>query len=165
MSFLCCGRVYSKNDPETYQYIETDVIRDFTKKKIGKNTVVKQIVETLLCCKNGCTKVKNKYFGRGINGKLKILEVERLKGTEAINFLQETEGIRIRQPQKQPFPHIPFAKNIDLCYGKVTSSQSQRARYLNEQAWQQDSSEMISECFIYHPADTEKRVSELIDNK
>ena len=163
MSFLCCGTKYSKSDIETYWCIETDIIKDFTKKTIGNNKVVKQIVETLLCKNCYCIKIHNKFFGRAANGKLKILEVERFQdnvrkidsktGKEIIvnaatDFLTKTENIRIRQPQKEPIPLIPFAKNIDLCYGKILSSITQRARYINEQGWEHNSSEIISECKV-----------------
>lgn len=163
MSFLCCGVKYSKSDIETYWCIETDIIKDFTKKKIGESKVVKQIVETLLCKKCYCLKVHNKFFGRSANGKLKILEVERFQdnicsvdsqtGKEivrnaATDFLAKTEKIRIRQPQIEPIPFIPYAKNIDFCYGKILSSNSQRARYLNEQGWGHNSQEIFSECKI-----------------
>lgn len=163
MSFLCCGVKYTKSDIETYWCIETDIIKNFTKKRIDGCRVIKQIVETLVCKKCYCLKVHNKFFGRAANGKIKVLEVEKFQDNvrkidpdtgeeiilnEATNFLTETEKIRIRQPQREPIPLIPFAKNIDLCYGKVLSSRTQRARYLNEQAWGHDSNEIFSECKI-----------------
>ena len=173
MSFLCCGIKYSKSDIETFQSIETDLIRDFTKKKIGKSKVVKQVVETLLCKKCYYIKVHNKFFGRAANGKLKILEVEKLQdnihtgktdpktGEEIIlnaatDFLMQTEKIRIRQPQKEPVKRIPFAKNIDLCYGKILDSYTQRARYINEQDWGHNSEKIHSECKIEQMKQTEK---------
>ena len=153
MSFLCCGVKYSKNDIETFQCIETDLIRNFTKKKIGESKVVKQVVETLLCKKCYC------------NGKMKVLTVEKLQdnihtgkidpktGNEIIlnaatDFLMQTEKIRIRQPQKEPVKRIPFAKNIDLCYGKVIDNYTQRARYINEQGWGHNSEKIHSGCKI-----------------
>lgn len=165
MPFLCCGVKYSKNNIETYKSIETDLIRNFTKKKIKDDKVVKQVVETLLCQKCYCIKVHNKFFGRAANGKLKILEVEHLldnihtgktdpkTGKEIIlnaasDFLMETEKIRIRQPQKEPSMHVPYAKNIDLCYGKILDSYTQRARYINEQGYGHNSKKLHSECKI-----------------
>lgn len=148
MSFLCCGVKYSKNNIETYQFIETDLIRNFTKKKIRETKVVKQVVETLYCNKNGCVKVHNKFFGRSANGKFKILEVERFNDVEAIEFLNSTEKIRIRQPQKEPTVHVPYAKNIDLCYGKILDNYTQRARYINEQGWGHNSEKIHSDCKI-----------------
>ena len=151
MSFLCCGVKYSKNDIETFQCIETDLIRNFTKKKIGESKVVKQVVETLLCKKCYCI--------------MKVLTVEKLQdnihtgkidpktGNEIIlnaatDFLMQTEKIRIRQPQKEPVKRIPFAKNIDLCYGKVIDNYTQRARYINEQGWGHNSEKIHSGCKI-----------------
>lgn len=163
MSFLCCGLKYSKNDIETYWCIETDLIKDFTKKTIGKTKVVKQIVETLLCKKCYCLKVHNKFFGRSANGKLKILEVERFNDNvrsydsktgeifiknAATDFLAKTKNIRIRQPQREPIPIIHYAKYIDLCYGKILSSNTQRARYINETGWGHNSEVINSECKI-----------------
>ena len=148
MSFLCCGVKYSKNDTETFYCIETDIIRNFTRKKVGQNKVVKQIIETLYCKKNGCVKLHNKLFGRNKNGTLKILAVEKLNGETALQFLKDTEKIRIRQPQKEPFKVVPYAKNIDLCYGKVINNETQRERYLNELAWGHNSQNIHTECVL-----------------
>lgn len=146
MSFLCCGVKYSKKDPETFYCIETDIIRNFTRTKIGENKVTKQVIETLYCKKNGCVKLHNKFFGRCKNGKIKILSVERLNGEAAIQFLKNTEAIRIRQPQKEPVISVPQAKKITICYGKVIDSVTQRARYINEMGWGHNSENIHSEC-------------------
>lgn len=148
MSFICCGVIYSKKDPETFYCIETDIIRDFTKKEIGRTKVTKQIVETLYCKKNGCVKLHNKFFGRAKNGKLKILLCERLKGEEAIQFLKDTEKIRIRQPQKEPILSVPQAKKLTLCYGKFIDNETQRARYINEMGWGHNSENIHCECVV-----------------
>lgn len=148
MSFLCCGVKYSKYDINTYWCIETYLIKNFTKKKIKNKKVSKQIVETLLCTKNGCTKVHNKFFERGANGKFKILEVERFSGNEALEFLKATESIRVHVPQIEPVKAIPTAKNIDICFGKVIDSETQRARYLNDKDWQQGSENIHVPCAV-----------------
>lgn len=148
MSFLCCGVKYSKSDIETFYCIETDIIRNFTRAKVGQNKVVKQIVETLYCKKNGCVKLHNKFFGRNKNGKMKILSVERLNGEAAIQFLKDTESIRIRQPQKEPVVIVPQAKKLTICYGKVIDSETQRARYVNEMDWGHKSQNEHYECKI-----------------
>lgn len=146
MPFLCCGIKYSKNDIDTYYCIEIDIIKNFTRTKIGENRVTKQIVETLYCKKNGCVKLHNKFFGRNKNGKLKLLSVERLNGESAIQFLKETEHIRKRQPQAEPVKVIPQAKKIDMCYGKVIDGTTQRARYINELGWGYNSENEHCEC-------------------
>ena len=146
MPFLCCGIKYSKNDIDTYYCIETDIIKNFTRTKIGENRVTKQIVETLYCKKNGCVKLHNKFFGRNKNGKLKLLSVERLNGESAVQFLKETEHIRKRQPQVEPVKLIPQAKKLDMCYGKVIDGTTQRARYINELGWGHNSENEHCEC-------------------
>ena len=147
MSFVCCGVKYSKNDPETYWCIETDTIKIFTKKKVKDNKVCKEIVETLICKKNGCLQVHIKRFGQS-KGRFKILEVEKLSGDEAALFLINTESIRLRQSQICPIKMTPFSKRIPLCYGKFISSTTQRARYLNEQDWGFNSKVMYCECKV-----------------
>lgn len=147
MSFVCCGIKYSKNDPETYWCIETDIIKVFTKKKVKDERVFKEIVESLTCKKNGCLQVHVKHFGR-LNGKYKILETEKLRGDEAVQFLIDTKDIRIRQPQVQPAKPPLVSKNIPPCYGKVLSAYTQRARYINEEDWGYKSEVMFSECKI-----------------
>ena len=148
MSFLCCGVKYSKSDIETYWCIKTYLIKNFTQKRIKNKKVSKQIVETLLCKKNGCTKVHNKFFERSANGKFKILEVERISGDKALEFLKNTETIRIHLPQIEPFKAIPMSKNIDICFGKVIDSQTQRARYLNDKGWQHGSKNIHVPCEV-----------------
>jgi hypothetical protein len=134
--FICCGVKYSKIDPETYWCIETDLIKNyaFTKKDVNSVKIYKEIVETLVCKKHGCIQVHIKRYGK-LRGRYKILEIEKLSGNEAAQFIIETEKIRIRQPQICPFKTVPFVKNLDLCYGKTITPVQQRRRYANDKDW------------------------------
>lgn len=134
VSFVCCGIKYSKNDIETYWCIDTDINKPVQKKFVGNNRVVREVVDSLTCKKNGCLKVK--IFRYGIfRGKRKLLETECLSGLKASEYLQATEKVRIRQPLACPIQSVPYSKYIDYAYGKVLDSTTQRARYLNEQDW------------------------------
>lgn len=134
MSFYCCGVKYSKNDPETYWCIDTDILTTPTKKNVDNKKIVKEICETLTCKKNGCTKVQIFRFA-SVKGQLKKIEVEELKGYKAFEFLAATSKIRIRQPQKTPLVFIPNASKNDFVYGKTIGKETQKIRYLNEQGW------------------------------
>ncbi len=137
MPFLCCGVKYSVTDPETYWCIDTDVVSVPTKKKIDNRKIVKEVVETLNCKKNGCTKVQIARYFR-LKGELHIAEFEELKGRQAQDYLEKTSKLRIRQPQKCPVVNVPTLSKNDFVYGKVINSETQRIRYLNEQGWASD---------------------------
>lgn len=137
MPFLCCGVKYSKNDPETYWCIDTDILKTPTKKNVDNQRIIKEVVETLTCKKNGCTKIQISRYSR-VKGKLKRVELEELKGIKAQNYLFETSNLRIRQPQKCPMVSIPSSSKNDFVYGKVIDSETQGIRYLNEQGWASD---------------------------
>ena len=148
MSFLCCGVKYSKNDIETYWCIETDITNPIQKKYVGNDRVFKEVVDTLTCKKNGCLKVNITRYGK-IKGRKKILEVEKLSGKKAFEYLSETANVRISQPQICPMQKVPIKKKNDFKYGQVIDSTTQRARYLNEQDWA--SKEKIkSECNYFY---------------
>lgn len=132
MPFLCCGVKYSKNDPDTYWCIDTDIINKPTKKTVNNKRVIKEVVETLTCKKNGCLKIQISRFGH-FQGKLKKIETEELKGKKATEFLEATSNIRIRQPLKAPMVNIPRTSKNDFVYGKAIGKETQRIRYLNEQ--------------------------------
>ena len=135
MAFLCCGVKYSKNDPDTYWCIDTDVLEKPTKKTIKNLKVLKEKVEILTCKKNGCTKIQIFRYGH-FKGKLQLLErPEELKGKRAQEYLQATSNFRIRQKTKAPLVNIPQASKNDFVYGKVINGTTQRIRYLNEQGW------------------------------
>lgn len=134
MSFYCCGIKYSKNDPETYWCISTDIINIPTKKNVKNKRIIKEVVDSLTCKKNGCLKVQITRFGH-VNGKLKKIEVEELKGKKALDFLKETSKIRIRQPLQVPMLKIPKQSKNDFVYGKTIDRETQRRRFLSEQGW------------------------------
>lgn len=86
MAFVCCGVKQSLSDPETYLYIELDLIKKFTKKEVKGQKVAKETVETLTCIKNHCRKVQIKRYGAAkLTGRKKILEVIELKDNIKIN--------------------------------------------------------------------------------
>ena len=146
MPIVCCGVKYSKNDPETYWAIDTDINKPIQKKYVGSDRVVKEVVDSYTCIKCGCLIVTVTRYGL-LRGHKKILEKEILKGTAATDYLQATAKVRERQPLSCPIQSVPFSKYIDYQYGKVLSPTTQRARYLNEQDWA--SKDVIKSNIIY----------------
>lgn len=140
MPFLCCGVKYSKNDPDTYWCIDTDILEKPTKKNFKNLRVIKETVDVLTCKKNGCVKIQISRYGR-LKGKLQRIELEELKGKKAQDYLEQTSKIRIKQPARVPMINIPQGNKSDFVYGKVIDGTTQRIRYLNEQGWA--SSEVI----------------------
>ena len=134
MSFLCCGVKYSKNDPDTYWCIDTDILTKPTKKTVKNYKILKETVEILTCKKNGCTKIQIFRFAH-VKGKLRNIDTEERKGKWAQEYLKETSNIRIRQRQKAPLVNIPQSSRNDFVYGKAINATTQRIRYLNEQGW------------------------------
>lgn len=134
MSFYCCGIKYSKNDPETYWCIDTYIINSPTKKNVGNKKVIKEVIDSLTCKKNGCLKIQITRYGH-VKGCFKKLETEELKGNKALDFLKETINIRIRQPLKAPKKKIPSKIKSDFVYGKTINKETQKIRYLSEQGW------------------------------
>lgn len=131
MKFYCCGLVYSTQDPDTYWCIETYKMKHPTLDIIGGKKIEKEIVYTLFCKKNGCSKLEiHRYYKD--EGNLKILETRSLKGKEARNFLERTKHMRIRQPQCCPIKKIQGSTSVPWVYGKAISSETQVARYIDE---------------------------------
>lgn len=98
---------------------------------IGGKKVAKEMVYTLFCKKNGCSKVEiQRYYKE--NETLKILETRTLSKDNAQKFLERTSDMRIRQPQCCPLRKIETAKNIPWVYGKAIDSETQVARYMDE---------------------------------
>lgn len=153
MSFICCGVKYSKNDPETYWCIETDINKPIQKKYVENHRVIKEVVDSLTCKKNGCLKVKISRYGI-LKGKKKLLEEENLSGKKATAYLQETINVRQRQPVICPMQNVPMKKKNDFKYGKVIDSTTQRIRYLNEQGWA-DKDKIKSSIRIYSLNDSD----------
>lgn len=147
MAFVCCGIKYSKNDPQTYWCIDTFINKPVQKKSVGQQKVVKEVVDTLTCKKNGCIKVNITRYGK-FRGYNKLLEIENLSGHQAVEYLQKTINSREKQPLVCPVKNIPQAKNIDLCYGKVINSTTQKARYLNEKGFA-DNNKIVNECITF----------------
>lgn len=134
MSFLCCGVKYSKDDPETYWCIDTDILQKPTKKTIKNLKVIKETVDILTCKKNGCTKIQISRYGH-VKGKIKRIDLEERKGKWAFEYLEETSSFRIRQKTRVPLVNIPQSSRNDFVYGKTINGTTQRVRYLNEQGW------------------------------
>lgn len=147
MFIVCCGVKYSKNDPETYWCIDTDINKPIQKKFVGSDRVVKEVVDSYTCKKCGCLIVTVTRYGT-LRGRRKLLERERLSGSEAWEYLEATAKVRERQPLSCPIQSVPFSKHIDFKYGKVIDSKTQRARYLNESDWASDK-KIVSVCKTY----------------
>lgn len=137
MSFLCCGVKYSKNDPETYWCIDTDLIKPALKKFVGNHKINYEIVETLTCKKNGCIKVQVHRYGLK-KGKKTKFETMEYKGFRAVEYLEETSAFRQRQDTKCPNVNVPSSSKNDFVYGKVIDGTTQKIRYLNEQGFASD---------------------------
>ncbi len=146
MSIVCCGVKYSKNDPETYWCIDTDVNRPIQKKYVGSDRVIKEIVDSYTCKKCGGLIVTITRYGT-LRGRKKLLERERLSGIEATNYLTATANVRERQPLSCPIQSVPYSKYVDFRYGKIIDSTTQRPRYLNECDWAGD--KIKNECKTY----------------
>ncbi len=131
MRFVCCGVLYSTNDPDTYWCIETYIMKHPTINIIGGKKVVKEIVYTLACKKNGCLKLEIHRYHKS-NGKLKLLATRTLIGEQAKKFLENTKDMRIRQPQCCPIQPQQYSKTIPWVYGKTIDGETQVARYLDE---------------------------------
>lgn len=93
--------------------------------------VVKEIVYTLLCKKNGCRKVEIRRYTNK-NGKIELLTTKELKNNSATNFLKKTQDLRIRLPQHCPIKQNQNATSIPWVYGKSLDGKTQVARYLDE---------------------------------
>ena len=134
MSIVCCGVKYSKNDPNTYWCIETDINSPVQKKYVEKEKVAKEVVDTLVCKKCGAQVVIINRYSK-LKNSFKLLEKERLSGKKAKEYLNKTINVRKRQKMSCPIKKVPYAKHIDLCYGKAINDTTQRARYVNDLGW------------------------------
>lgn len=131
LKFHCCGLVYSTTDPKTYWCIETYKMMQPTVSSIQGVKVVKELVYTLLCKKNGCRKVEIRRYTKE-NGKIKLLMTKELKNNSATNFLKKTQDLRIRLPQYCPMKQTQNATSIPWVYGKSLDGKTQVARYMDE---------------------------------
>ena len=131
MKFYCCGLVYSTQDPETYWCIETYHLKNPVDDIIGGKRIYKQIVYTLCCKKHGCLKLELHSYGK-VDGVLKLLYTQSIKGQGAITFLERTKAMRVRQPQCCPLKVYQYSKNIPWVYGKAVNSTTQVVRYFDE---------------------------------
>lgn len=108
---------------------------EFIKREINKEKVIKEIVESLTCKKNGCRRVNiTRYNSKN----KKIGEVQELKGYEADFYLLALAQYKIskRLPQKSPLRTIPSAKKIPLVYGEPISPTKTRRRYnMKRKCW------------------------------
>ena len=133
MKFYCCGLVYSTQDPETYWCIETYHLKRPIDDIIGGKRIVKQVIYTLCCKKNGCLKLElHSYEKDKKTGALKLVMTQSMKGQGARTFLERTKEMRIRQPQCCPIRVVSGEKKIPWVYGKATGNDTQTVRYMDE---------------------------------
>ena len=139
MKMVCCGVSYSTNDPETFWCIEKYGMNSFSKVVVGGVEVRKELVYSLRCKKNGCSKIEiHRFSADGV-----LLEAEKLNGHKARRFLKITAANRY--PIKQECPPIQkYSTNIPLVYGKTVNGFTQKTRYITEEGW-------ASEKKIYSP--------------
>lgn len=131
MRFVCCGLLYSTQDPDTYQYIDTFVMKTPTLNIIAGKKVEKEFVYSLCCKKNGCFKVEIHRYSKE-NDKLNLLATRTLKGESAMRFMEQTKALRIKVPQKDPSVNIAYSKKVPWVYGKTIDAETQVARYIDE---------------------------------
>lgn len=131
MKILCCGILYSTEDPDTYWCIEKYKLKHPTKSTVQNLKVESETVYTLCCKKNGCFKLEIHRYGKESES-LKLLETVQLKGVNAKKYMQKTKEIRIKQPQKYPIKQIKSGKNIPFVYGKSIDGETQVVRYIDE---------------------------------
>lgn len=133
MKMTCCGVVYSTDDPSTYWCMQKYINKIMTKAYVNDNRVSKEVVYSVLCKKNGCTKIMILRYG-SLEENL-LLERETLHGKKAMIYLHKTRNIRMAVPQKCPLQIVPISKRIPYVYGKAINSVTQGIRYLNEEGW------------------------------
>lgn len=131
MRFYCCGLVYSTEDPETYWCIETYNLKAPVYRAVNGVKVFKEVVYTLFCKKNGCSKLELHSYSNE-NGVLKLLQKQCFKGKKAQAFLERTQNMRIRKVQCCPLKAVNHSKNIPWVYGKAINSETQVVRYMDE---------------------------------
>lgn len=102
-----------------------------SKNIVGDKKIIKEIIYTLNCKKNGCLKLQIHRFIKE-NSKLKKAEVKHLNSTVALNFLKSTTNERIKLPQICPIKNVPNAKSIPWVYGKAIDGYTQVVRYIDE---------------------------------
>ena len=129
--FVCCGVLYSTNDPDTYWCIDTYIMKQPSIGVINGKKIAKEIVYTLICKKNGCLKLEiHRYYKE--NEKLKRMKPKYMIGEQAQKFLETTKDMRIKQPQCCPIQPQQYSKTIPWVYGKTVDGETQIARYLDE---------------------------------
>ncbi len=150
MKMYCCGVIYSTQDPETYWCVRKDIMKQSSKTEINGIDVAREVIYTLICKKNGCTRVEIHRYATSEENHL--IEKESFSGKKALKFLESTVDVRISQPLKCPYQKVPTSKRVPYVYGKAIDDETQRARYISEEGWASDK-------LIYSPV---KVISELL---
>jgi hypothetical protein len=122
--------MYSTEDPETYWCIKKDLMKTTAQK------AAREVVYTLVCKKNGCTKVEIRRYAT--SDEQHLLGKELISGKKALRFLQATSKVRTPQPQKFPYQTVPVSRRIPFVYGKTIDAEHQKARYITEEGWASD---------------------------
>ncbi len=157
MKFFCCGVVYSTDDPETFWCIEKYNLKTPEKAFVENKKVFKEVVYSLFCKKNDCTKIEIQRFVKQ-NGQIILAEKQQLSGKKARNYLERTKSVRIKQPQCCPLKSVAYAKKIPWVYGKSIDGQTQIPRYMDESGnrdvfknnmWQKDIIKSEMTTYIY----------------
>ena len=131
MRFVCCGVVYSTNDPETYWCIEKYVLKTPQQVVVNGHKIVREVVYSLFCKKNDCSRIEIQRFSK-MNGEFVLEERQPLKGEKARKYLKRTKNMRIKLPQRCPIKAVAYSPNIPWVYGKSIDGYRQVARYIDE---------------------------------
>ncbi|MBS4760888.1 MAG: hypothetical protein KHX03_09355 [Clostridium sp.] len=131
MKFFCCGVIYSTDDPETYWCIEKYVLKKPTKDFVKSKRIFKEVVYSLFCKKNDCSKIEiHRFFKQ--KEEFVLAQREALKGEKARKYLERTKNMRIKQPQCCPLRPVAYSKKIPWVYGKSIDGHTQIPRYMDE---------------------------------
>ena len=126
MFFECCR--YRHTLAKDYEAFKSFKLISRLISHVGVEKVFKELVNSSQCIKCGTIKLTVARYGKND----KQLSVENLSGKHAIEWLSQhhakLEQIKIKRQE----PVIVYSKGIDLCYGKQSGNESQKARYCNE---------------------------------
>lgn len=112
---------------------ESYIPREFIKKRIDDKPIIKEMVQSLTCKKNGCIKVKiTRYYLDEKNKNKKIGNDEEFKGNEAYFYIDAIMRLNIgkRLKQRNPLKAIPSATKIPPIFPEAISKTEQKLMYL-----------------------------------
>lgn len=137
MNFYCCGVRYSTNDPDTYFCIEKYSSKKPIKQVIGKQKIKQEDIYFIYCKKNDCIKTYIFRYSITRSGKKKLIEKEVISKRKAsLEFKAKyLNNLKYKQIPMPFYKSLKQSKTIPFVYGKVTGSQTQQRRYIDESGY------------------------------